>query len=71
VEAAMMHEIPLSKNEFEVLRLVNAGLSNQEIAETLRMSLGTTKWHMHQVLRKLAVRNRTAAAAKARSLGLL
>jgi LuxR family transcriptional regulator, maltose regulon positive regulatory protein len=67
----MTPEISLSKSEFEVLRLVNAGLSNQEIAETLRMSVGATKWHMHQVLRKLAVRNRTAAAAKARCLGLL
>jgi len=67
----MAKELLLSKNEFDVLRLVNAGLSNQQIAEKLRISVGSTKWHMHQVLGKLAVRNRTAAAAKARSLGLL
>ncbi len=67
----MADDVPLSKSQFEVLRLVNAGLSNQEIAEELRMSVGTTKWHLHEILRKLAVRNRTAAAAKARSIGLL
>ena len=67
----MAKQLPLSKSEFDVLRLVNAGLSNQQIAEKLRISVGTAKWHTHQVLGKLAVRNRTAAAAKARSLGLL
>ena len=67
----MISEMPLSNSELEVLRLVNAGLSNQEIAEKLQLSVGATKWHMHRVLRKLAVRNRTAAAAKARHLGLV
>jgi LuxR family maltose regulon positive regulatory protein len=69
--AVMADEKPLSRSQFEVLRLVNLGLSNQEIARTLRISVSATKWHLHEVLKKLAVRNRTAAAAKARSLGLL
>jgi LuxR family transcriptional regulator, maltose regulon positive regulatory protein len=63
--------LPLSKHELEVLRLVNAGYSNQEIAEKLKISVGTTKWRAHQVFAKLGVRNRTAAAAHARRLGLL
>jgi LuxR family maltose regulon positive regulatory protein len=67
----MANEKPLSSSQFEVLRLVNLGLSNQEIAERLQISVGTTKWHLHEILKKLAVRNRTAAAAKARGLGLL
>jgi LuxR family maltose regulon positive regulatory protein len=71
MEAVMANEKPLSRSQFEVLRLVNLGLSNQEIAQRLRISVGMTKWHLHEILRKLAVRNRTAAAAKARSLGLL
>jgi LuxR family maltose regulon positive regulatory protein len=70
-EAVVVKQFPLSKNEFDVLRLVNAGFSNQQIAEKLRISVGTTKWHLHQILGKLAVRNRSAAAAKARSLGML
>jgi ATP/maltotriose-dependent transcriptional regulator MalT len=69
--AVMANEKPLSSSQFEVLRLVNLGLSNQEIALRLRISVAMTKWHLHEILKKLAVRNRTAAAAKARSLGLL
>jgi len=71
MEAIVAKQFPLSKNEFDVLRLVNVGFSNQQIAKKLRISVGTTKWHMHQILGKLAVRNRTAAAARARSRGLL
>ena len=61
----------LSKTQIELLRLVNLGLSNQEIAARLMITLGTTKWHLHRIFRELEVRNRTAAAAKARELGLV
>jgi ATP/maltotriose-dependent transcriptional regulator MalT len=71
MEAPMANEAPLSSSQFEVLRLVNLGFSNQEIAQSLRISVSATKWHLHEILRKLAVHNRTAAAAKARSLGLI
>ena len=66
----MKEELFLSKSEFRILRLVNAGLSNQEIANRLQITVGTAKWHMHRIFAKLHVRNRTAAAAKARALGL-
>ena len=56
----------LSDRQVVCLRLVNRGLSNQEIAERLSITLGTTKWHLHQIFSKLNVRSRTAAAAAAR-----
>jgi LuxR family transcriptional regulator, maltose regulon positive regulatory protein len=64
-------KVPLNKTQIEILRLVNLGLSNQEIADRLAISVGTAKWHLHRIFRELQVRNRTAAAAKARELGIL
>jgi LuxR family maltose regulon positive regulatory protein len=60
----------LSEQELRVLRLVVAGKSNQEVAETLVISLGTAKWHVHNILQKLGVSNRPQAIARARELGL-
>ncbi len=62
---------PLSERELEVLRLVAEGLSNQEIADRLVISLGTVKTHVHNILGKLDVRGRTQAAARARELDLI
>jgi LuxR family transcriptional regulator, maltose regulon positive regulatory protein len=62
---------PLSVRELEVLRLVAAGLSNEEIGRQLYVSSGTAKWHVHNVLAKLGARNRVGLVARARSLGLL
>jgi LuxR family maltose regulon positive regulatory protein len=62
---------PLTARELEVLQLVAEGLSNQEIAAQLFLSLTTVKWHTHNIYGKLAVKNRTQAVAKARALGLL
>ena len=56
----------LSLKQVKALRLVNLGLSNRQIAERLSISVGTTKWHLHQIFNKLRVRSRTAAAAKGR-----
>ncbi len=64
-------EQTLSPRELDVLRLLAAGLSNQEIAATLVISVGTTKWHAHNIFEKLAVRGRTQAVARARERGLL
>jgi DNA-binding NarL/FixJ family response regulator len=54
---------PVSNTQIEILCLVNRGLSNQEIADKLSITVDTTKWHLHQIFRKLEVHNRTAAAA--------
>jgi len=64
-------EQTLSPRELDVLRLLAAGLSNQEIAATLVISVGTAKWHAHNIFEKLAVRGRTQAVARAREQGLL
>jgi LuxR family maltose regulon positive regulatory protein len=61
---------PLTDQELRVLRLVIAGKSNQAIAAELVISLGTAKWHVHNILQKLGVRNRPEAIARARDLGL-
>ena len=62
---------PLGHTQLEILRLVNAGLSNREIADRLAITVGTTKWHLCQIFRKFDVKNRTAAAARGRELDLL
>jgi DNA-binding NarL/FixJ family response regulator len=40
---------PLSKIELEILSLLNQGLTNQEIANKLAMTVGTIKWRMNQI----------------------
>ncbi len=62
---------PLSERELDVLRLIAEGLSNQEIAQRLFISLRTVKWHSGNIYGKLGVQSRTQAVAKARSMGLL
>jgi len=61
----------LSAREAQVLKHVSRGCSNQEIASQLSITVGTTKGHLHRIFTKLKVRNRTAAVARARDIGLL
>jgi LuxR family maltose regulon positive regulatory protein len=62
---------PLSERELEVLQLIAAGASNEEIAEQLVIAIGTVKRHVSNILGKLAVSNRTQAVARAHAIGLL
>ncbi|HSG16477.1 MAG TPA: LuxR C-terminal-related transcriptional regulator [Anaerolineae bacterium] len=62
---------PLTERELEVLALIDAGLSNQEIANKLVISLSTVKVHTRNIYGKLAVRNRAGAVSRAHELGLL
>jgi LuxR family maltose regulon positive regulatory protein len=54
-----------------VLNLLAEGLTNREIAETLVITLGTAKWHVHNVLQKLDVDNRTEAVVRAQALEIM
>ncbi|MET0167476.1 MAG: LuxR C-terminal-related transcriptional regulator [Vicinamibacterales bacterium] len=67
----MRERTVLTDREAELLRRLSRGLSNQEIAQQMSITVGTTKGHLHKIFRKLNVRNRTAAVAKARQLGIL
>ena len=57
--------------EIEVLELIAAGKSNQEIAGMLHISLSTVKGHTSNIYGKLNVHNRTQAAARGRDLGII
>jgi LuxR family maltose regulon positive regulatory protein len=61
---------PLSARETEVLQLITAGCSNQEIADRLIISVATVRKHVENIHGKLGVQSRTQAAARARELGL-
>lgn len=67
-DARNTHEaIPeLTQREIEILKLIAAGLNNQQLADELLITLSTTKWHIHNMFRKLGVRNRVAAITLAR-----
>ncbi len=54
----------LTRRESEIMRLVIAGYSNKDIARRLRISLGTTKSHVHNLLGKLSLRRRTDVMAR-------
>lgn len=61
----------LSPREVDVLRLIAAGKSNQEIADTLCISLNTVATHVRNILAKTGSANRTEAAAYAMRCGIL
>lgn len=64
-------KLGLSSRELEVLQLMAQGLSNQEIADRLFLSLPTIKTHTSNLFFKLDVKRRTQAIEKARQLGLI
>lgn len=56
----------LTARELEILRLIAQGQSNQQIADTLFISVGTVKGHVNHIFSKLDVKNRTQALVRAR-----
>jgi LuxR family transcriptional regulator, maltose regulon positive regulatory protein len=61
----------LTRREVTILKRLESGLSNKEIAEAIFLSEGTLKWHLHNVYSKLNVKNRSGAMARARTLGIV
>jgi len=61
----------LSRREMEVLELIIQGLSNEEIAERLVISIATAKHHVSACIQKLGASNRTEAAFLAEQYGLV
>lgn len=61
----------LTRKELEVLSLISDGLSNKEISKKLVVSISTTKAHVHNILQKLYLEDRTKAAIKALKEGLI
>lgn len=61
---------PLSARELEILELISTGLSNQEIANQLVVTVATIKKHINSVYGKLNVTSRTRAILRAQELGL-
>ncbi len=60
----------LSKREREILKRLATGLSDQQIADELFLSLHTVKWYNRHIYSKLGVSGRTRAITTARALGL-
>jgi LuxR family maltose regulon positive regulatory protein len=61
----------LSEREVEVLRLVEIGLSNRQIADRLFVTPGTIKVHVYNLMEKLNAKSRTQAVALARELKVI
>jgi DNA-binding NarL/FixJ family response regulator len=68
---APAEEPALTRREREVIVLIGKGLTNKEIAGSLRIELPTVKNHVHNILEKLRVNRRTDAVAAARARGEL
>lgn len=66
-----IERLGLSAREMEVLQAMSDGLSNQEIADRLYLSLNTIKTHSSRLFEKLDVKRRTQAVEKAKRCGLL
>lgn len=64
-------DCPLTAREMEVLQLIVEGLSNPEIAERLVITKATAKAHVHSILQKLCVDDRTQAAVLAMRQGFV
>jgi two-component system, NarL family, response regulator len=58
----LVEEFPLTKRELEVLTLIATGKTNHQIAATLYITTGTVRVHVHAILQKLNVSDRTQAA---------
>ena len=70
-DQARLDKLSISKREYEVLELMAQGLSNQEIADKLFVSLNTVKTHSTNLFAKLDAKRRTQAVQRAKELMLI
>lgn len=70
-KAEALERLGITPRELEVLEWMARGLSNQEIAERMFVSLNTVKTHASNVFAKLGAQRRTQAIQQAKELGLL
>lgn len=61
----------VNARELAVLRMLDVGRSNQQIAHTLGVTVNTVKWYLKNIYAKLAATNRAEAVSAARRSGLL
>lgn len=66
-----LETLGISDREYNVLRLLAEGLSNQEIADKLFISKNTVKTHLSRLYEKLEVSRRTQAIHKSKALRLI
>ena len=71
IDQKEIEKLGLSKREMDVLALMASGLSNEEIAEKLFVSLNTVKSHSSNIFLKLEVKRRTQAVEKAKRLNII
>lgn len=70
-DASQISKLGISKREYEILQLINEGLSNQQIADKLFVSENTVKKHISNLFFKMDVERRTEAIKKAKGLKIL
>lgn len=71
IDERQLEKTGLSKREYEILQLINDGLSNQQIADRLFVSENTIKKHISSVFLKLDVERRTEAIKKGKALKII
>ncbi len=71
IDQKVIEELGISKRELDVLNLMAQGLSNDEIAGELFISLNTVKTHTSNIFVKLDVKRRTQAAEKAKRMKII
>ncbi|MCA9985266.1 MAG: hypothetical protein KDE59_13255, partial [Anaerolineales bacterium] len=69
--SSLASQVALTEREMEILTLIGAGRTNQEIAAELVVAHSTVKWYVNSLYRKLGAKSRVQALKKARELGLI